>query len=194
MVGTGAQLCAMVSVTLGEARLFPPIFPFFPLRTDPDLFANETVFALFGFLSPSNRGSLATVLLISWTLFGLYVPPPSLSLSFPRRVVELTLPPSLSSFVRSFSVAGYVSNVTYTSLDGKDFKRVGFATATLFPCIIFIVIFLLDLFLVGAGSSGAVPIGTILAVVALWFLISVPLNVAGTYFGMRHGVSFGRRG
>lgn len=28
------------------------------------------VFALLGFLSPSNRGSLATVMLISWTFFG----------------------------------------------------------------------------------------------------------------------------
>lgn len=44
MVGNGAQLCAMVGVTL--------------------------VFALLGFLSPSNRGSLATVMMVCWTLFG----------------------------------------------------------------------------------------------------------------------------
>ena len=31
------------------------------------------VFALFGFLSPSRRGSLATVMLVFWTLFGLSV-------------------------------------------------------------------------------------------------------------------------
>lgn len=28
------------------------------------------VFALLGFLSPSNRGSLATVMMICWTFFG----------------------------------------------------------------------------------------------------------------------------
>jgi len=28
------------------------------------------VFALFGFLSPSNRGSLATVMMVCWSLFG----------------------------------------------------------------------------------------------------------------------------
>ena len=28
------------------------------------------VFALLGFLSPSNRGSLATVMIVCWTLFG----------------------------------------------------------------------------------------------------------------------------
>jgi hypothetical protein len=29
-----------------------------------------TVFALLGFLSPSNRGSLATVMMVCWTFFG----------------------------------------------------------------------------------------------------------------------------
>jgi transmembrane 9 superfamily member 2/4 len=47
LVGNGAQLCAMIAVTL--------------------------VFALFGFLSPSNRGALATVMLMCWTFFGMYV-------------------------------------------------------------------------------------------------------------------------
>lgn len=28
------------------------------------------VFALLGFLSPSNRGSLATMMIVFWTLFG----------------------------------------------------------------------------------------------------------------------------
>ena len=43
-VGSGAQLSAMSVVTL--------------------------VFALFGFLSPSNRGSLPSVMIACWTLFG----------------------------------------------------------------------------------------------------------------------------
>jgi len=29
-----------------------------------------TVFALLGFLSPSNRGSLATVMIVCWSFFG----------------------------------------------------------------------------------------------------------------------------
>jgi transmembrane 9 superfamily protein 2/4 len=56
-----------------------------------------------------------------------------------------------------------------------------------FGRIIFAIIFLLDLFLISAGSSGAIPFGTILAVIALWFLISVPLTVAGVWLGLRHG-------
>jgi transmembrane 9 superfamily protein 2/4 len=42
-VGSGAQLVAMTGVTL--------------------------FFALLGFLSPSNRGSLSTVMIVCWTLF-----------------------------------------------------------------------------------------------------------------------------
>lgn len=34
---------------------------------DPPLVA---VFALLGFLSPSNRGALSTVMVVCWTLFG----------------------------------------------------------------------------------------------------------------------------
>lgn len=43
-VGTGTQMAAMCGVTL--------------------------VFALLGFLSPSNRGALSTVMVVCWTLFG----------------------------------------------------------------------------------------------------------------------------
>jgi transmembrane 9 superfamily protein 2/4 len=71
---------------------------------------------------------------------------------------------------------------------------------------IFAVVFLLNLFLIFAGSSGAVPfgmlqsqqfdfadnnmqvIGTMLAVLLLWFIISVPLTVIGAYVGHKHGV------
>ena len=129
MVGNGAHLICMCAVTL--------------------------VFAVFGFLSPSNRGSLATVLLICWTLFA--------------------------------CVSGYVSARTYTSLGGDQWKPNLVLTAVLFPIVVFSVIGLLNLFLIGASASGAVPFGTILAILLLWFLISVPLCVAGYFYGMRHG-------
>ena len=113
------------------------------------------IFALFGFLSPSNRGSLATVLLICWTLFG--------------------------------CVSGYVSSRMYSTLGGDQWKPNLVLTAVLFPLIIFSLIGMLNLFLIGAGASGAVPFGTILAVLLLWFLISVPLSVAGYFYGLKHG-------
>lgn len=48
--------------------------------------------------------------------------------------------------------------------------------------------FLLNLFLISADSSGAVPFGTMLFVVLLWFLINVPLTVVGGLLGRKHGV------
>lgn len=63
LVGNGAQLCAMVGVTLGPLSS----------RLRSDFSANlllYSVFALLGFLSPSNRGSLATVMMVCWTFFG----------------------------------------------------------------------------------------------------------------------------
>ena len=63
LVGNGAQLCSMVGVTLGKgihSFLWTLFIEYFP------------VFALLGFLSPSNRGSLATVMMAFWTLFGWY--------------------------------------------------------------------------------------------------------------------------
>ncbi|KAH8071902.1 Nonaspanin TM9SF [Cristinia sonorae] len=129
MVGNGSQLCAMTGVTL--------------------------VFALFGFLSPSNRGSLATVMMVCWTFFG--------------------------------SIGGYISGRVYASLGGTKKRENTFLTATVLPSIVFAVVFLLDLFLVTKGSSGAVPFGTFLFIVILWFGISAPLSAVGSYFGAKHG-------
>ncbi|EPQ57217.1 Nonaspanin [Gloeophyllum trabeum ATCC 11539] len=129
LVGNGAQLCAMVAVTL--------------------------VFALLGFLSPSNRGSLATVMMVCWTFFG--------------------------------GIGGYISSRVYASMGGTDKRKNSFITATILPTTIFAIIFLLNLFLLAAGSSGAVPFGTMLFIVILWFGISAPLSAIGSYFGSKHG-------
>ncbi|KAN0064704.1 Transmembrane 9 superfamily member 2 [Thecaphora frezii] len=129
LVGSGSQLVAMAAVTL--------------------------VFALLGFLSPSNRGSLGTVMIVTWTLFG--------------------------------SIAGYMSSKTYASLGGVDWKKTIFLTATLFPSVVFAVVNLLNYFLIFSGSSGAVPFGTFFALIALWFLISVPLTLLGSVVGIRRG-------
>jgi transmembrane 9 superfamily protein 2/4 len=43
----------------------------------------------------------------------------------------------------------------------------------------------LNFFLINASSSGAVPFGTMLGVIALWFLVSTPLSVIGSYFGFQ---------
>ncbi|EED78778.1 predicted protein, partial [Postia placenta Mad-698-R] len=123
--GNGSQLCAMAGVTL--------------------------VFALLGFLSPSNRGSLATVMMVCWTLFG--------------------------------GIGGYVSSRVYASLNGTNNRRNSFLTATALPALVFAIVFLLNIFLLSAGSSGAVPFGTMLLIIVLWFGISAPLSLIGSYIG-----------
>ncbi|KAF8633306.1 hypothetical protein AX17_004480 [Amanita inopinata Kibby_2008] len=129
MVGNGVQLCAMVGITL--------------------------VFALLGFLSPSNRGSLATVMMVCWSFFG--------------------------------GIGGYFSSRLYATLGGTDRRKNAFLTATILPTFIFMVVFILNVFLLIAGSSGAVPFGTMALIVVLWFGISAPLSAIGSYYGSKHG-------
>ncbi|KAL2869672.1 transmembrane 9 family protein [Aspergillus lucknowensis] len=130
LVGNGAQLFMMTGVTV--------------------------VFAMFGLLSPANRGFLATAILLIYTLFGF--------------------------------VGGYVSARIYKSFGGESWKRNIIMTPLLVPTFIFCVFFLLNLFVWAKGSSGAVPFGTMLALVLIWFVISVPLSVAGSWIGFKQRI------
>ncbi|RKP36945.1 Nonaspanin [Dimargaris cristalligena] len=127
LVGNGCQLFYMAVVTL--------------------------VFASLGFLSPSNRGSLATMMVCFYVLFS--------------------------------CAAGYNTARVYKMLNGAQLKRTILLGAFLVPSIVFAIVFCLNLFLIGSHSSGAVPGGTLVAVIGLWFLVSAPLTFAGAYFGLR---------
>ncbi|KAJ3024200.1 hypothetical protein HKX48_004473 [Thoreauomyces humboldtii] len=127
LVGSGAQLFLMTSVTLG--------------------------FAVLGFLSPSSRGSLSTVMLVFYVLFG--------------------------------SVAGYTSARYYKMFGGEKWKRNVLMTALLVPGVVFSFFLILNFFLIGAKSSGAVPFGTLFALISMWFLVSAPLCFLGAYFGYK---------
>ncbi|EAT89307.2 transmembrane 9 superfamily protein [Parastagonospora nodorum] len=127
LAGNGAQLFAMTALTIA--------------------------FALLGFLSPSNRGALGTVIIIFYTLFG--------------------------------SVGGYVAARTYKFFNGEAWKILFIATPFALPGLVFAVFFLLNLFVWGRGASGAVPFTTMLVVVIIWFIISVPLSIAGSWLGFK---------
>merc|ERR1712065_7734 len=58
-------------------------------------------------------------------------------------------------------------------------------TALMFPGICFCIFFVINLFIWGKKSSGAVPFGTLVAIMAMWFGVSVPLVFLGAYFGFR---------
>ena len=110
-------------------------------------------FALLGFLSPSNRGSLGTIMVLLYTVLGF--------------------------------VGGYTSSRMYKSLQGEKWKLCIILTPLLVPGIVFSTFLLLDLFLWAKQSSGAVPFTTMLVIVLIWFIISVPLSCAGSWLGFR---------
>ncbi|KAI9811056.1 MAG: hypothetical protein M1827_005638 [Pycnora praestabilis] len=126
-LGNGAQLFVMTGITIA--------------------------FALLGFLSPSNRGSLGTVMILLYTIFGF--------------------------------IGGYVSSRVYKSFGGEAWKQSIVLTPLLIPGIVFATFFLLNLFLWAKESSGAVPFTTMLVIVSIWFVISVPLSFAGSWLGFK---------
>lgn len=55
--------------------------------------------------------------------------------------------------------------------------------------LVFGLFFVMNLILWTKGSSGAVPFSTLIALLALWFCVSVPLTFVGAYFGFRKRVN-----
>ncbi|XLR28740.1 hypothetical protein S83_056640 [Arachis hypogaea] len=126
-VGTGVQFFFMILVTM--------------------------IFAVLGFLSPSNRGGLMTAMLLLWVFMGIF--------------------------------AGYASSRLYKMFKGSEWKSIALRTATLFPATVCAVFFVLNALIWGEKSSGAVPFGTMFALIFLWFGISVPLVFVGGYVGFK---------
>uniref|UniRef100_A0AAR2KGK5 Transmembrane 9 superfamily member n=1 Tax=Pygocentrus nattereri TaxID=42514 RepID=A0AAR2KGK5_PYGNA len=81
--------------------------------------------------------------------------------------------------------AGYVAARFYKSFGGEKWKTNVLLTAFLCPGVVFADFFLMNLILWGEGSSAAMPFGTLVAILALWFCISVPLTFIGAYFGFK---------
>ena len=113
-------------------------------------------FAGLGFLSPSNRGALGSVMILLYCLFG--------------------------------AISGFVSTCTYKALggaDSNDWKKNLVLTPLALPTIVFSTFFFLNLFLWAQGSSGSVPFTTMLVLVIIYFVISVPLSLGGSYLALK---------
>ncbi|XP_064861269.1 transmembrane 9 superfamily member 4 [Oncorhynchus nerka] len=80
---------------------------------------------------------------------------------------------------------GYFAGRLYRTLKGHRWKKGAFCTATLYPAVVFSICFVLNCFIWGEHSSGAVPFTTMLALLCMWFGISMPLVYLGYYFGFR---------
>lgn len=82
-------------------------------------------------------------------------------------------------------VAGYYSARLYKTMKGQQWKRAAFLTAMFYPSVMFGTCFLLNFFILGKHSSGAVPFVTMIALVCMWMGISFPLVFIGYFFGSR---------
>lgn len=92
----------------------------------------------------------------------------------------------LSLWVLASSVCGYSSARVYSSFENEhNRKLVTLGSAFLFPGLSFTLFFILNLFVWGSGSSGAVPFSTLILLLFMWFGISVPLVFAGAYVGYK---------
>jgi len=81
--------------------------------------------------------------------------------------------------------AGYTSARLYKAFHGENWKSNVMLTATLCPGVVFCVFLFLNIILAFKHSSAAVPFSTLVALLSLWFLVSVPLTFVGALMGFR---------
>lgn len=82
-------------------------------------------------------------------------------------------------------IAGYSTARTYKMFNGASWQRTTLITALGFPGFLFTVLFIVNLAVWSTGSVNAVSFVYMLAVMALWLLMSVPLVFLGAYFGFK---------
>ncbi|KAI5367309.1 Putative nonaspanin (TM9SF) [Septoria linicola] len=86
-------------------------------------------------------------------------------------------------FIVAGVFSGYFSARVYKTFGGTNFKHIAIVTAILFPGLLFATTFILNLFVWLQASSTAIPFSTLLALVALWLLVQLPLVYIGSYYG-----------
>jgi transmembrane 9 superfamily protein 2/4 len=109
--------------------------------------------AAFGLLSPSNRGSLGTVMFVLYSIFG--------------------------------SIGSFYSSYIYKFFKGQDWKINMILSPILVPGSLFLIFIFINFFLIFAHSSGAVPAGTMLAILLIWLAVSIPLSCIGSVLGLK---------
>jgi len=145
------------------------------------------VFACLGFLSPANRGALLSSVLFFYVLMGIPAgaaptaaaprapaPPPC---GVPGGAAD---PPG--------GGAGYVSARFCKLVREPNHFKATLLTATLFPGVCFLIFFCVNMVAWGKQSASAVPFGTLIVLMLLWFGVSLPLIFFGSYLGFRREV------
>lgn len=111
--------------------------------------------ATLGFLSPANRGALLTTMMVMYVLLAVTAGQAAV---WAHGLMERTYSSWLSV---SLWVSVYYPGITMT------------------------IFTILNLFIKHTGSSGAVPAGIYFAIVAVWFLVSIPLTFVGGYLATK---------
>ncbi|KAH0630812.1 hypothetical protein JD844_004056 [Phrynosoma platyrhinos] len=134
--------------------------------------------ACLGFLSPANRGALMTCAVVLWVLLG--TPAGYVSARMYKTATQICL-----------KVGTQGSKVLMIpQAESQQIRRCKPVLNCLyvifcFPRIVFADFFIMNLILWVKGSSAAIPFGTLVAILAMWFGISVPLTFVGAYFGFK---------
>ncbi|KAJ1949341.1 Transmembrane 9 super member 2 [Linderina pennispora] len=86
--------------------------------------------------------------------------------------------------VYSFS-AGFNAAHMYHSFGGTSLKRIVIMTMLFVPGSCCTILVIINISLMAMRSSAAAPVGALFGLMAMWFVISIPLTIAGAYFGYR---------
>ena len=153
--------------------------------------------AMLGFLSPANRGSMLTVTLLLFVRICVdeCSAPKGVHWGWPAALAQSLNPASasredavllpLNNQVLMGCIAGYSAAIVFKAFRGTQWKALTLLTAFLYPGITFVIFLVLNFFIWGQASSGAVPFGTMFALLCIWFLISFPLVWVGVWLGYR---------
>jgi transmembrane 9 superfamily protein 3 len=82
-------------------------------------------------------------------------------------------------------VSGYYSASLYAKYGGKQWIRTMMISAGLWPGIVSLSAFAINLVAISYQSARAIPFRTMVAVIAIWFFIVFPLTILGSILGRK---------
>lgn len=92
---------------------------------------------------------------------------------------------ALFTWVFTGVIGGYVSSSLYGTFGGENKRAVSLGSIAAFPGISFAIFFVLNFLLWMNGGSNAVPFLTLVLLLFLWFGLSAPLTLVGSFLGYR---------
>nr|CUU99544.1 hypothetical transcript [Hymenolepis microstoma] len=95
---------------------------------------------------------------------------------------------AIAVFVCFGASAGFTSARLYKFFGGLRWKTNTLMTGLFVPGLVMSVLLLINTVLLGLNSSAAVSFTTILSILAMWLLVSLPLSLIGAFFGFRKRV------